>query len=445
MLSRKKKKKLLWMVIILILLSLVSGFSYTRSNNFCTSCHSMHKYSSTIAIDYAHKDAACVDCHTYIDFPIKYVSHLSLVGNCVIASFKDESEHQYNAFVRDSNCMATGCHNNEDWDAETSKRSKDCYKYFSHHTHFDTILSNNLHCTSCHVGASETAKSPHFEIKLNNCFSCHLNNSESFNKKYPSLKNKYGCFTCHPKDMLTEKIGHENLSRNNDHISGLISDNLQCYMCHSLNNRQSAPVSLKTCRKCHPDHKNISLIKPDTMHSNHVFNKKIDCSDCHIAPPHSTENKKTVITSCMKCHLKDKISFEIAYEVYHGNVLGFISPDPMAKAGVDCSTCHKYGRGDNNKSCSDGLRSCTICHIASYSKLPKTWQKTIKNRMSQLMQLIKQAQEKNIFKEIPINLGIFIEYLKADNSLGVHNISNINDTLTKSIKTIRDMISQAGK
>lgn len=441
--SRKRYKKFRWFVGLLVLGALFVTYKTTRSNWFCSLCHSMSPYAASWTRDSAHRDVACVECHLPRSIPAQWYSQARYVVKDAIASLKSEENQSFIAHVTDENCLRKGCHQNEDWDAEAADERKRSLQAFRHNTHFDEHLQGGLtlQCTSCHAREAGNKKH-HFSLEPDICFSCHLSMKSPESSSPSTEAANRACLMCHPRAALSERVGHLKKGADPSKVPSGLVEMLHCSGCHPFFSETVLPVEDRHCLVCHPDWSEGDSISASEMHTLHVMDKRADCDDCHEIERHRRSFRiLQAQIDCSDCHEDREKRTLVQTEVYTGRAVGFSFPDPMAMAGVSCQACHVR----TEEGCSSGSKSCSRCHVAGYEKLVPKWQATIKAKVFRLNRLLEKAVEQKRIPEYPPLVKDFIDLLKMDGSMGVHNIYVINDLLNRSIDTILSFFTEEAK
>lgn len=438
--SRKRHKKFRWFVALLVLGALFISYKTTRSNWFCSLCHSMSPYAASWTRDPAHRDVPCVECHLPRSIPAQWYSQVRYVVKDTIASLKSGENQRFIAHVPDENCLRQGCHQDENWDAEAANERKRSLQAFRHNTHFEEQLKGGLtlQCTSCHAGDAGNKKH-HFSLASDNCYSCHLPLASSESSSPSAKAANTTCMMCHPKASLSKRVGHPEKGEDSSKVPSGLVDMLSCSSCHPFFAETVLPVEDRHCLACHPDWGEGNSIQASEMHTLHVLDKRADCHDCHEIKRHRRAFRTLQAQiDCSECHEEREKRTLVQTEVYTGRAVGFSLPDPMALAGVTCQACHVR----TEKGCSDGRKSCSRCHVAGYTKLVPKWQATIKAKVFRLNRLLEKAVEQKRIPEYPPLVKDFIDVLKMDGSMGVHNIFVINDLLNRSIDMILSLFAE---
>ncbi|MFH2002571.1 MAG: hypothetical protein ABIK28_23060 [Planctomycetota bacterium] len=421
-----QKRVLLLLACILMVILIWSGFDYLHTDSFCAACHSMLPFKQSMALSKAHTEVSCVECHLPADGSNRQLALARLIVKDLKANLKDDKNQKFNAYVSDNNCMRISCHPGDTVDFSIEKRQITAFREFRHTPHFDRTLPQNIKllCTSCHSNniRHRTGKGPHFSVDIDNCFACHA--EKSTDPEFPSTKAaNERCLLCHPRDMLTaDKPGHAFSKDGKQGKSRVLLDEIACAACHHLYAKKLEPVDAGACKQCHPDLDESDWDPALNLHEVHLHEKRGDCMDCHVPHSHAKRQGKLVVESdCIECHDNCMTQFKYQLALYQGSFenLSVNIPDPMARSGITCSSCHIR----SGYACSDGKESCVNCHVAGYEKLVNLWQKTIKSKLEMLQGLYDQAIQEGRFAELPAPIKRYFDYLIKDGSWGVHNIA----------------------
>lgn len=429
--KRQARKRILLIAVgILLVICIWSGVNYVHTDSFCVTCHSMVQFKQSIARNVGHAEVPCIECHLPQDGSNRQLALAGLILRDLKATMKDEENYHLHSFVPDANCMRADCHSGDTLDLDMTRRANTAFMEFRHTPHFERLLPGEtpLLCTTCHAHnhrLTPPKHSTHFTVYTETCFACHSMKVTSMEVTGVKELNQ-PCLICHPRDSLTpDKPGHTLTGKgwqkpNRKRNVQILLDEIACEACHHMYARKLEPVEANACAKCHPDEEDAEWDPALNLHVVHVPEKRGDCIDCHKPSPHGKTIAKLFDKSdCEGCHERSLNQFKDQLAMYQGIFDIMNIPDPMAKAGINCGSCHTR----SGYACSDGRDSCTNCHVAGYEKLVDIWQETIQAKLEQVQALYDQAIREGRLEEIPARTKRYLDYIIEDGSWGVHNIA----------------------
>ena len=336
-------------VALVTVIQVVSYFASSRSST-CASCHIMEPYVQMWEAS-AHKDVACVTCHTEWRFILSTTYVRYALGIYTT---------QLRAEVPDARCLS--CHEHQDLDTD-----KPFLKniHFSHKNHLGEMRRGmSLHCTSCHTGhivmGQGTSAPKYSDVDRSVCFTCHFQGAEKG-------KAVTGCLVCHgpPKTVVT----HQGFQF--DHASYLQRD-VRCDLCHVEVTRGDANVPKERCVTCHVSR--IEAYKdPERVHTIHLRQHEIDCDRCHDTMEHGNVAMAPALGErCENCHQPSHTAQEQMYIGVGGEGVPD-TPSTMFLAQVACDSCHGQPGGDPRRGATELRKSCVTCHGQGYDRMVDDW------------------------------------------------------------------------
>jgi predicted CXXCH cytochrome family protein len=198
------------------------------------------------------------------------------------------------------------------------------------------------------------------------------------------------------------------------------------------------------CTKCHYGIEEISVTVFDEKyeHRRHALDAKLPCTTCHAETPvHGT----LTITKadCAACHHKTE-SCERCHAVqraaYEGTtpLAAEASPSDMYAGEVICTDCHLDVKGEVIRPKPSG---CLDCHEDGYDKKMTEWQKETDDLVAQLAKRIGEvaALESNPARAKALSQArAVLEFVKADESRGVHNAYLISSMMNDSLDALSE-------
>jgi len=268
------------------------------SGKDCGSCHNPrgwddtsfdHRRDTDFALDGAHAEIACGDCHSDQPFSDK------LDTSC-ISCHQEDDEHKGHFGVG-----CEGCHTSRDWTSIRFDHARDTnYALKGAHLEAD--------CKDCHVD-------PIFDVALESaCIDCHADDD--------AHEGDLGamCQDCHNEVSWTKNVvfdhdlthfqllgKHLDTECDDCHESKVFSQaGTACIDCHQQDDPHQGRYS-GACEGCHnPVDWNIWFFDHNTqtdflLDGAHV---SVDCQDCHRQP---IESMVKLGTRCGDCHRADDV------------------------------------------------------------------------------------------------------------------------------------------
>jgi nitrate/TMAO reductase-like tetraheme cytochrome c subunit len=211
-----------------------------------------------------------------------------------------------------------------------------------------------------------------------------------------------------------------------------------------------ASAAENPCLSCHSGIEEIAgtVFGLKFPHKRHLVTQNIECSTCHSNAKTHGEFVATKQT-CAGCHhqdpKKDCAACHGLQKTLHegGEVEGVaIAKDIMAEAGIDCAACHLDAK---NRLARPGAGKCVECHgKEEYGKMFGEWQTSIKTLTTDLEAALREARKSALSDEqtkLVQRTEDFLKKLAFDGSWGVHNHVFLEDYLTKTLKTIKSLVS----
>ncbi len=390
-----KKIVLIIAVIAAITAAMVfSVESYTARPQFCgTSCHIMDKpYKSWQADKHGKagkEEVRCVDCHYAPGEKMTLHAKFKGLGQLFTYLSTDDKEVRRATHIADISCSTAQCHPAESFMDKKLSYGKEKKVKFTHKPHFEkTIPGQEMHCTTCHVKASDAK---HFEVPQEQCSICHFRDSE-FNK------GRAACNLCHeipttplqsqkkdaPVDPDQAVITHQTLEK----------AGVSCESCHFQMISGDMDLLPKGCEKCHSDKEVLKKrYEMKLMHTEHVAKQKAQCADCHQPIQHkSGDFIEAALSNCASCHPDQHSKQKMLLQgVAYGGVPE--TPSLMFAVKTNCQGCH-----DKKESFKGGeilrgsAKSCVDCHTKDHEKLLADWIKEVKKELGFAKEEMVRAQ-----------------------------------------------------
>ncbi len=348
-----------------VLVSLLFFVKVTSQPSFCRSCHVMEPYFDAWETS-THHNVTCTECH--IPPGLEGTIHskflaMSMVANYFTGVYKRSKPW---AEIEDRSCLRSGCHDTRLLQSEVDFRGVK----FDHKPHIEQPRrGRQLRCTSCH---SNIVQGEHITVNESTCFMCHF---KPDSVGIPTSLST--CTNCHnpPTGVMAADTSF-------DHTE-MLARKADCSSCHASEVAGDGYVPRERCNSCHAQQQHIERYSEhEFVHQMHVTDHKVECTACHIEIRHGKAAVAVASSerTCSECHGKPDDAIE---KVWRGELPGLpLSPSSMAKAGMECKSCHV---GDIHNT--DGDKTgplCTPCHDAGYQNLWTRWDEPIRRRIKEL-------------------------------------------------------------
>ncbi len=380
----KKGIFLLILLVVIVVVAVFSVESYTARPQFCgTSCHIMDKPYKSWQND-KHGNAGkeeirCVDCHYAPGEKMTLHAKFKGLGQLFTYLSTEDKEVRRATHIADISCSTAKCHPSEKFMDKKLIYGKEKKVKFVHKTHYDkTIPGQEMHCTTCHVKASDEK---HFEVPKEQCYICHFRNTE-FNK------GRAACNICHeiPTTPLQQQKKDTKPTADEQIIThqSLEKAGVSCQSCHYQVVRGETDLTPRACVTCHSDTKVLEKkYEMKLMHEKHVAGQKAKCADCHQPMIHKESDFiEAARLNCASCH-PDHHSYQKALLV--GASYGDVpeTPSLMNAVKTNCQGCHdKQELHKGEEILRGSAKSCVDCHTKDHEKLLADWQKEVKTEVA---------------------------------------------------------------
>ncbi len=430
-------KKVVMIITIIAAISAAMVFSvesYTARPQFCgTSCHIMDKpYKSWLTDKHGKagkEEIACVDCHYAPGEKMTLHAKFKGLGQLFTYLSTDDKEVRRATHIADISCSTAQCHPSEKFMDKQLTYGKEQKVKFTHKAHYEkTIPGQEMHCTTCHIKASDEK---HFEVPKEQCYICHFRNTE-FNK------GRATCNLCH--EIPTTPLQSQKKDAAPDPDQAVITHQtlekagVSCESCHYQVITGETDLIPRSCEKCHSD--KIVLEKRHEMkimHKEHVAKQKAQCADCHQSFMHKEGDFiEAARINCASCHpnhhsLQKALLLGAAY----GGVPE--TPSLMNPVKTNCQGCHDKTEMHKGEEILRGsAKSCVDCHTKDHEKLLADWIQEVQTEVTfakeekaraeaLIIQVKDQLSEKQIaeFKKLLATGQKALDLVEFGN--GVHN------------------------
>lgn len=381
--KKKRKKRLIIFLSLLVffVVVLLGSIEFTSHSNFCASCHFMKPFFKSWETS-SHKDVECSVCHYppgggFRSKLRKKIEGLVMVGRYWTKLYVKSKPW---AEIRDESCLREGCHDKRLLEGQVLFNKV----VFDHKIHFEDLKrGKRLQCTSCH---SQIVQGEHITVTESSCFICHFKESDH----YPQIDN---CNHCHTKEAL---VGPQSPRYNHT----LVFDNgFSCDKCHSNTILGDGEVPRENCYKCHGEQERLDKYEDtDLMHTEHIFEDKIECNQCHMEIQHKIVKDIDAISDCNSCHKDYHKAQKILYIGEGGKGVDHPMPNVMLEKGLSCKGCHIFHEEkDGGLITSDTYISdasaCESCHGKGFARILKGWEDSTAKKLRQIKSIFKQTQQ----------------------------------------------------
>nr|WP_321496211.1 cytochrome c3 family protein [uncultured Methanolobus sp.] len=368
--------------------------------------------------------------------------------------------------------------------AVSTEDCKEChvdeYELWSSSIHYDNdgIISGKPgpeECIYCHFGSTPRLYSIMYgevSAESTECEMCHRPPAEGFtthtitpSEAVPPLNlSAESCEDCHTKphhlnyeewneynnsdyDTSTMKSHSKPTATETDTRSNSFESRVTCVMCHHPHSAELRMGSQELCANCHSS---------ETMHETQEV-QKVNYSEYYSGPQWEmyngsifTNGVHAVNLECIDCHMAtitDKVGEE---KLVTGHSFNF---DPALllnpNSGNICKKCHVTGHDKIPES-----GDCDDCHEVSLSNITLRRQEITANKLHELEILqanassalfLSNSNENNKKINSDYDEAIsYIEFIKADGSLGMHNAERTEEYLEKAEIMLRSITGEEG-
>ncbi len=425
--TRKKRLIILISLLAFIVLMLLGSIEFTSHSQFCSTCHYMKPFFKSWE-ESSHSDFECSVCHYPPGGGIKSKLRKKIEGLVMVGRYwtKLYVKSKPWAEIRDESCLREGCHDKRLLEGQVQFNKVS----FDHKIHFDDLKrGKRLQCTSCH---SQIVQGEHITVTESSCFICHFKKSEH----YPLIDD---CNHCHTKETLTG----EQSPRYNHTV--VFDNSFSCDKCHSNTIVGDGEVPKENCYKCHWEQERLEQSDDtDLMHTEHIYEDKIECNQCHMEIQHKIVKDIEAIADCRSCHIDFHKAQKILYTGEGGKGVAHPMPNIMLEKGLSCKGCHifheeKGGRLIESDTYYSEAEACESCHGQGFSRILKDWEISTTKKLNQIKSiygLVKreidrskhsdQYKAKDMLDEALFNIEI------VEKGKSVHNVSFSQELLVTS-------------
>jgi len=424
--------------LFLLLVMVAFGGWYTSRPQFCRSCHIMEPYFDSWQAS-SHRDVSCIECHFAPGFGGEVRG--KMLGLVQLAKYVTQSEGPRPAAeIPDASCLRAGCH-----ETRLLSGRVDFHGVSFDHAHHlgDLRRGKTLRCTSCH---SQIVQGEHMAVTISTCFLCHF-------KDQPFNEGLGTCTRCH---QIPEKEydlgGGVKFTHELAYQKGV-----DCINCHGDVIRGKGEVPLERCRVCHNRQSDLAKINDHTfIHSKHVSEHKIDCTDCHLEIQHSLAKDKPHLSAsdCASCHPNHHaVQLQMFAGVGGKTVPG--RPGGMLVTRLGCRSCHRVQEVSSTGSVlwKASAEVCSTCHDAAAISELEAYHKELKAVLDQIgkgLDQVRQALGESAVKaDRAAAIRAELDRLQSDLNFlregnGIHNIHYATALTTAVVEHLEKLSRELG-
>lgn len=434
--AKRKKRLIIFLSLVAFFVIVALGsIEFTSHSNFCASCHYMKPFFKSWETS-SHKDVECSVCHYPPGGGIRSKLRKKIEGLVMVGRYwtKLYVKSKPWAEIRDESCLREGCHEKRLLEG----RVKFNNVAFDHKIHFEDLKrGKQLQCTSCH---SQIVQGEHITVTESSCFICHFKVSEH----YPQIDE---CSHCHTKETL---VGPGSSRYNHT----LVFDNgFSCDKCHSNTIFGDGEVPRENCYKCHGERERLDKYEDtDLMHTEHIYEDKIECNQCHLEIQHKIVKDIDAIADCNSCHKDYHKAQKILYTGEGGKGLDHPMPNVMLEKGLSCKGCHIFheehgGALIRSDTLVSDANACESCHGKGFARILKGWEESTAKKLGQIKSIYRQVNQiirrtehakksvaEALLEEADFNIEI------VDQGKSVHNVTFAQELLMASYNKMLDAL-----
>jgi nitrate/TMAO reductase-like tetraheme cytochrome c subunit len=348
-----------WLFLMVIMAGAAAW--YTSRPVFCASCHNMVPYYESWQKS-NHRDVTCVECH----FPPGLGGKVrgKVLGLVQLLKYVTSSAGPRPAAeIPDASCLRSGCHETRllsgvvDFRVQVKDDSgpgREIVIPFDHTPHLQPgRRGKTLRCTSCH---SQIVQGSHMTVTATTCFLCHF-------KDQPFNERLSACTHCHQIPEGEFFLGGKKFTH-----TLAFNNGVDCRNCHADLIRGKGEVPRKQCQSCHNREGDLARYDDhDFIHSKHVSEHKVDCTQCHMPIEHNLSRDKIqdAVADCQACHPKHH---QVQVNILQGAGMETIAgqSNPMLAVRAECRTCHRLvdDKPKKGELVRGSYDMCAMCHNA---------------------------------------------------------------------------------
>jgi hypothetical protein len=171
------------------------------------------------------------------------------------------------------------------------------------------------------------------------------------------------------------------------------------------------------------------------MHTEHIFEDKIECNQCHLEIQHKIVKDIDAIADCTSCHTDYHRAQKILYIGEGGKGIDHPMPNVMLEKGLSCKGCHIFheemdGRLIESDTYTSQAEACESCHGKGFARILQGWEDSTAKKLRQIKGIYNQVNReiartghaakdkaKSLLQDALFNIEI------VDKGKSVHNVT----------------------
>jgi predicted CXXCH cytochrome family protein len=339
----------------------------------------------------------------------------------------------------------SSAHYNENGPSPNKPRPETCIPCHSintprlYSTMYGEVSAESPECEMCHQPPEEgftahitnpSEAVPPLNLSAEICEDCHAGPHHAIYEEW----NEYDRSDYSPALM---KSHSEPSSK--DNVNNGLESVITCVMCHKPHNTELRMEAQELCASCHSS--NASPAESQYVVAGgpqwEMYNESIYTNDVHA-----------VNLECVDCHMTTITDEAGEQKLITGHSFDF---DPVLLSDPDsgntCKKCHVTGHDKIPES-----GDCDDCHEVSLFNITASHQKLTADKLQELEILQENASKVLLMPDDNISLETltrtyneavaYIEFVKADGSLGMHNVERTDEYLEKAETLLRSITGE---
>jgi hypothetical protein len=132
------------------------------------------------------------------------------------------------------------------------------------------------------------------------------------------------------------------------------------------------------------------------MHTEHIYEDKIECNQCHLEIQHKIVKDIEAIADCTSCHTDYHKAQKILYMGEGGKGVDHPMPNVMLEKGLSCKGCHIFheeidGRLIKSDTYTSEAKACESCHGTGFSRILQGWEDSTAKKLAQIKMIYSQV------------------------------------------------------
>jgi hypothetical protein len=134
------------------------------------------------------------------------------------------------------------------------------------------------------------------------------------------------------------------------------------------------------------------------MHTEHIYEDKIECNQCHLEIQHKIVKDIETIADCGSCHTDYHKAQKILYIGEGGKGLDHPMPNIMLEKGLSCKGCHIFheehgGAVITSDTLVSDAKACESCHGKGFARILEGWEESTAKKLSQIKSIYGQVKQ----------------------------------------------------